>query len=290
MEQVKREKKSSKKKVEEQTIQQTNHESETTVRQRINVDEIFKDIDVENYVVDVKREYKKNVEIVKKKLKLSEEQLNSAVNILKGQIENKYKNNMNLALRKEDEFFYLNFVFSKLPLSYSLKPIPIKIPASIYSDNFASKVCIFVKDPKSEFKDLELTFPFHCKVISIEKLKLKYERFNQRRDLVKSFDLFLCDSKVYLLLKRLLGKPFYEAKKYPVPISMDYSDKEGLLNKIVSVVDKKTIFYMNSGPNYSIKFARATMKDEDIVRNAALTARRVLPHILKWGVDFKEYH
>ena len=50
----------------------------------------------------------------------------------------------------------------------------------------------------------------------------------------------------------------------------------------------KTIFYMNSGPNYTVKFARATMSDEDIVRNAALTARRVLPHILKWGIGFKE--
>jgi len=288
MEKVKRVKNSLKHNVEEENKQETKQENVTSVRQRINVEEIFKDIDVESYVVDVKREYKKNVEIVKKKLKLSEDQLKSAITILKGQVENKFKNNKNLALRKEDEFFYLNFVFSKLPVSYSIKPVPIKIPSSLYGDNFASKVCIFVKDPKSDFKDLELTFPFNCKVMSIEKLKLKYERFNQRRDLVKSYDLFLCDSKVYLILKRLLGKPFYESKKYPVPITMDYSDKEGLLNKILSVVDKKTIFYMNSGPNYSVKLARATMEDEDIVRNAAFTARRVLPHILKWGIDFKE--
>jgi len=255
-------------------------------KQRINLEDIFKDIDAKDYCIDVKREYKRNKEVVKKKLKLDTNQLQSAVTLLKKQIETKFSKNTNIFLRKEDEFIYLNFVFSKLPNSYSLRPVPIKIPQSIYGDS--TKVCIIVKDPKSDFKDLELKFPFTCKVISIEKLKQNYDRFNQRRELVKSYDMFICDTKVYLLLKRLLGKPFFDTKKFPIPITMDYSQKEELHANIVDVINKKTIFYMNSGPNYTVKFARAVMEDEDIVTNAVVTAKRVIPHILKWGIEFKD--
>lgn len=255
---------------------------------RINIDEIFKHIQVEDFCIDVKRELVKNTEIVKKKLKLEEQLLKNAISVLKKQVDSKYEKNTNLFLRKEDEFFYMNFVFSKLPSSYSMRPIAIKIPSSIYGEGFASKVCIIVSDPKADFKELDLQFPFITKVISIENLKLKYERFIDRRDLVRSFDLFICDSKVYMLLKRLLGKPFYQAKKFPVPILMDYSNKEDLLKQVVSVVNNKTIFYLNSGPNYTVKFARPTMDDDSILRNAAATAKRVLPHILKWGIEFKK--
>ena len=255
---------------------------------RINIEEIFKYINAEEYCIDVKRELEKSTEIVKKKLKLDEKLLRNAISILKSDVDIKYEKNTNLFLRKEDEFLYLNFVFSKLPNSYSLRPVPIAIPSSIYGESFASKVCIIVADPKSDFKELDLKFPFICKVISIENLKLKFERFIDRRDLVRSYDLFVCDSKIYKLLKRFLGKPFYTAKKFPIPVNMDYTDKETLQKSITSLVNKKTIFYLNSGPNYTVKFARSVMDDDSILRNAAATAKRVLPHILKWGIDFKE--
>jgi len=69
---------------------------------------------------------------------------------------------------------------------------------------------------------------------------------------------------------------------------MDYNDKETLFNSIIATVNKKTIFYMNSGPNYTVKFARCVMSGGDIVKNAIATAKGVIPHILKWGIDFNE--
>jgi len=156
----------------------------------------------------------------------------------------------------------------------------------MYNEN--SKVCIFVKDPSADFKSLELKLPFTVKVISIEKLKRSYDRFADKRELVKNYDVFLCDTKISRVLKRFLGKPFFATKKYPLSISMDYTDKEGMVEKIVKAVQRQTVFCMGSGPNYSIKFSRVGQDTEEIVKNAVVVAKRVVPHILKFGVDYKE--
>jgi ribosome biogenesis protein UTP30 len=50
-------------------------------------------------------------------------------------------------------------------------------------------------------------------VLGVSKLRSNYKTYEARRKLFKSFDLFLADRRVLLLLPALLGKPFYEKKK-----------------------------------------------------------------------------
>jgi ribosome biogenesis protein UTP30 len=165
----------------------------------------------------------------------------------------------------------------------------INLPHNLYGEKYQTSVCLFVKDSRSDFKDLNITgLPFKLKVIDIKKLKLKFSRFQERRTLLKQYELFLCDSKIYMLLKKLLGKPFYVARKYPVPMKLDYTKPEEIKSDIANHVEKNSTFYMSHGPNYSVKIARAVMSNEEVLDNVREGVTQTLSHILKWGVDFEE--
>ena len=79
-----------------------------------------------------------------------------------------------------------------------------------------SSVCLITKDPQREYKDLLEShgIRFISRVVGIEKLKGKFKPFEARRMLLKENDLFLADERVVPLLPGLLGKKFFEAKKY----------------------------------------------------------------------------
>ena len=237
---------------------------------------------------DLNELYTQKLAEVEEKLKLKKSQILSATTVLKKIIDQKYKNNFDLLARKEDEFLYLNFLFNKLPIRYSIRPTPVEIPNEIFGKKYNTRVCIIVKDPRSDFKDLNLEFPFTTKVFDLEKLRLKYARFNERRNLLKEFDLFICDSRVYMVLKRFLGKPFFASKKYPIPVHLNYTKPEEIKEDLTKLVSQKVAFYMTHGPNYSIKAARIVMENEQIVNNIINVTARTVSHILKWGVDLKE--
>lgn len=51
-------------------------------------------------------------------------------------------------------------------------------------------------------------------MIPVAKLKTKYKTFEAKRQLSASYDVFLTDKRIYQMLPRLLGKKFFEKKKY----------------------------------------------------------------------------
>ena len=53
---------------------------------------------------------------------------------------------------------------------------------------------------------------------------MKYQQYSKRRELMKKYDLFLCDNRIKFVLRKLLGKCFYVSKKFPHPISLNYED------------------------------------------------------------------
>jgi len=215
-------------------------------------------------------------------------QVLKAVKAVKDIVAKRHQNSLDILSNEDEELIYLNFVCGKLPLKYSLRPVNIPLQNSINGINFNTRICLFVKDPKADFKGLEIDFPFKVKVIDIQNLKMKYSRFQDRRNLLKQFDLFLCDYKIYFVLKKLLGKPFYVHRKYPVPIKLNYENKEEIKNEIVNHVEKSGVFYMTNGPNYAFKAARYNMDNNQIVENVLGSVKYVVAHIMKWGVEYEE--
>ena len=105
---------------------------------------------------------------------------------------------------------------------------------------------------------------------------------------MKKYDLFLCDNRIKFVLRKLLGKCFYASKKIPYSISLNYEDKDKIKNDIIEIVNKSTIFHMNNGPIYNIKFGRFSMNLEENKNNLIECIKQIIPHILKYDIDLDE--
>jgi hypothetical protein len=243
-----------------------------------------------------------NKEELDNKYNLKLEQVNKELipKIIESQIEKalkaliSYKNKINSSSTINvlsgdfDDYIYATFGFFNYPLRYSLSSSKINLSEGIYNEKYSSNICLIVKNPKSDFKDLNIEFPFNLKVIDIEKLKMKYQQYSKRRELMKKYDLFLCDNRIKFVLRKLLGKCFYVSKKFPHPISLNYEDKDKIKNDIIDIVNKSTIFHMNNGPIYNIKFGRFSMSLKDNLENLKECIKQVIPHILKYDIDLDE--
>ena len=263
--------------------------------------ETIKDIEQEDEQNEIK-EKEFNKEELNKKYELKLEQVSKDLipKISTAQIEKalkaliSYKNKLNSSSTINvlsgdfDDYIYATFGFYKYPLRYSLAPSKIDLSTGIYSEKYNSNICLIVKNPKSDFKDLNIEFPFNVKIIDIEKLKTKYQQYSKKRELMKKYDLFLCDNRIKFVLRKLLGKCFYASKKIPYSISLNYEDKDKIKNDIIEIVNKSTIFHMNNGPIYNIKFGRFSMNLEENKNNLIECIKQIIPHILKYDIDLDE--
>ena len=90
-----------------------------------------------------------------------------------------------------------------------------------------------MKDPAREFKDqiMDLKIPCIAKGIGYDKLKRNFKQYKDKRALLKEYDGFLADLRVYKMLPELMGKEFYNRKKYPCPIKIHGFDKPSELEE-----------------------------------------------------------
>ena len=266
-------------------------EKEETINDIEQEDEQNENKETEISKEELNKKYDLKLEQVSKELipKISTNQIEKA---LKALISYKNKINssstINVLSGDFDDYIYAIFGFYKYPLRYSLSPSKIDIPTGIYAEKYNSNICLIVKNPKSDFKDLNIEFPFNLKVIDVEKLKTKYQQYSKKRELMKKYDLFLCDNRIKFVLRKLLGKCFYASKKIPYSVSLNYEDKEKMKNDIVEIVTKSTIFHMNNGPIYNIKFGRFSMNLEENKENLKECIKQIIPHILKYDIDLDE--
>ena len=125
----------------------------------------------------------------------------------------------------------------------SPKPIRIPIPHSLYKvaagtdsnesndDNDLEEpdVCLIVKDESKPFlQDLIAKFPHHLqcvkKVLTLTSLRTKHKSYEQRRELLHKYTLFLADDRILPMLSKALGKDFYKHKKLPLPVNVTRHD------------------------------------------------------------------
>ena len=137
-------------------------------------DEIEIEKEIDQNELNVK--YNKNLEIVTKDLmpQIIDSQIEKALKAL-SLYKNKINSNggINVLNGDFDDYIYANFGFYKYPMRYSLSSSQISIKYGIYNEKFSTNICLIVKNPKSDFKELDIKFPFNLKVIDLEKLKLK---------------------------------------------------------------------------------------------------------------------
>ena len=297
-----KEKKEIPKKDQNKTKKEINKKSKSKENEKENPkNETIKDIEQEDEQNEIKdKEFNKEELNKKYELKLEQVSKDLMPKISTAQIEKalkaliSYKNKLNSSSAINvlsgdfDDYIYATFGFYKYPLRYSLAPSKIDLSTGIYAEKYNSNICLIVKNPKSDFKDLNIEFPFNMKIIDIEKLKTKYQQYSKKRELMKKYDLFLCDNRIKFVLRKLLGKCFYASKKIPYSISLNYEDKDKIKNDIIEIVNKSTIFHMNNGPIYNIKFGRFSMNLEENKNNLIECIKQIIPHILKYDIDLDE--
>ncbi|KAK0555618.1 proteasome-interacting protein cic1 [Tilletia horrida] len=129
-----------------------------------------------------------------------------------------------------DDILFLQLTLKRIPAPTTsapaafTKPIRVPLPHSLLQPNEAS-VCLIVKDPQREYKDLLTSLGIRsiARVVGVTKLKGKFAPFDARRQLMNDHDLFLVDERVVSLMPRLLGKKWMESKKPPIPVKLTHT-------------------------------------------------------------------
>ena len=118
-----------------------------------------------------------------------------------------------------------------------------------------SRCTIFSTDPAEEFiqKIESMDLPMLAEVIGYDDLKKNYQQAKDKRSLIEGNDLFFCDWKIYNLMRRPLGKLFYEKKRIPYPIDCedvpDAIKKSGAsFEEYLKGLTNYTYFMMGNGP------------------------------------------
>jgi len=87
---------------------------------------------------------------------------------------------------------------------------------------------LIVKDPESDFKRQieDMNIPCIAEVIGFDRLRREYREFKDKRKLLRDFDFFLADIRIYKMLPEVLGKEFYSKKAFPCPVKMHGFDTD----------------------------------------------------------------
>ena len=131
-------------------------------------------------------------------------------------------------------------------------------------------MCVFVKDPETEFRQQieDMKLPCIAEVIGFDRLKRDFHQFADKRNLLKDYDLFLADIRIYKMLPEMLGKEFYSKKAFPCPIKLHGLSSGAELEKQLNQAAGDAYYIQGNGPNYSCKIGKVNMDSKDIAKNA----------------------
>ena len=173
------------------------------------------------------------------------------------------KSNKSPSLLGDDQAILVQFGLGLVPENPSPKPIRLLIPHALYKLSEDSvdegleepSVCLIVKDESKPWvQELLEQFPeqmkFVKKVLGLQSLRKKHARFQQRRELVRRYDVFMADDRILPMLTKALGKEFFHVKKQPIPVAL--TRKEALPYSIIKSL-QATFMYMSSGTCLTVR-------------------------------------
>jgi len=182
-------------------------------------------------------------------------------------------------LFESNDTIFLQLALKKLPdLQKRTKKIPL--PHSIRE---VTEVCLISKEPgkvvKQKLQDAGVTQI--AKVISLEKLRKEYKTFALKRQLADSYDVFLCDDRIYNLVLKNLGKTFAKAHKEPLAICCTRNRD---LSKEIKKTLTCTLLQYGIGPSSSLRVGHSGQPSDELVENVAHAAKLIATKIPR-GVD-----
>jgi len=164
--------------------------------------------------------------------------------------------------QKKDELFASN---ESMDLVLGLKKVPVaeKKPRKIalpHTYHSTSDICLISKEPgktvKAKLEEQGVTSI--TKVISLTKLRTNYKTYALKRELLASYDMFLCDDRVYHFAVKSLGKQFFKARKEPFPIRLTYKDWKSEIAKSLN----SSLLRLGNGPCTTVKVGNIQEQSE----------------------------
>lgn len=143
-------------------------------------------------------------------------------------------------------------------------------------------ICVFVRDPAKTYKRLikDADLPNVKKVMGVNKLRTEWSQYEARRKLLNTYDLFICDDAISLVLTRFLGKEFITTKKFPLGVKMGPGHNIG--TQILKARDSAA-FYLTTGTVQSIPIGRASFSPAQVSENIQSAITGIVDHIpQKW--------
>lgn len=181
--------------------------------------------------------------------------------------------------RKQEKVLYESH--ASVFLQATLKKIPPKIPKvrkiplphPFLPEN--SEVCLITKDAGKAIKEKLKEQGVHgiAKVISLKKLRAEFKTFELKRQLADSFDMFLCDDRIYHLALKSLGKSI--KKKEPLPIRLSVKDLKAEVSRCLACTSLK----IGHGTCSVVRVGHSGMEASELIANllhaSRLTARKI---------------
>ncbi|KAJ3360156.1 Ribosomal L1 domain-containing protein 1 [Allomyces javanicus] len=151
-------------------------------------------------------------------------------------------------LLEADAAVRVSLVFKQVPRSKPSNFKTVKLPHALHSGisadgiidaTAAPSICLFVKDPQSDAKELLSRHGTKVdKVIGISKLRKKFSTYEEKRMLAKTYDVFLADDSIIPMLPKILGKSFHHNRKSPTPIKLNSLTPQRLAHVLHSATFK----------------------------------------------------
>ncbi|KAL1920046.1 uncharacterized protein VTP21DRAFT_1192 [Calcarisporiella thermophila] len=186
---------------------------------------------------------------------------------------NDRKSSSNDILQDEEEFVFLTVSTHRFIPKKKAKPIAIPLRHPIYVPE-RTEVCLITKDPSSEYEQKledQGASKRVSKVLGLETLRKEYKPHEAKRNLFKSYGLFLADRRVLPLLPKLLGKKFFESNALPGTVKLTKTDVKSEIERAMN----STYLHMSTGTTLSIKVGTTNFTPAQIRENVD----KILPRL-----------
>lgn len=146
---------------------------------------------------------------------------------------------------------------------------------------------MFVKDPQRAVKDYlaEHGSGGVTRVMGLSKLKKRYGTHESRRELLRSYDLFLVDDRIVPSMPKLLGNHFIRAKKMPLTVRMNRAIP-GAIERAIS----STSFACQEGTCTAVHIGKTAFTEQQIVENAHMALEGVSNALPRGWNDIQSVH
>jgi ribosome biogenesis protein UTP30 len=198
------------------------------------------------------------------------------------------------ALFGSDRPLQVQFTLLRAPGQSRLKPIQIPIPHPFFkisdvedSDGAEDpEICLIVKESSKPWcQEMIEKFPEHMggvrKVLGLDSLRKKHSTYEQKRQLLGKYNLFMADDRILPMLSKLLGKAFIKSKRLPVPVSLT---REQALPFAIQKALRATSMTINAGTCVSIRAGHTGMDAQKLVENITEITKLAVPKLpRKWA-------